>query len=83
MLLASIRLLKALFISSIARISLPSLKFDLIFSRRIEVLNCGQTVTTQEALELLIELIGTEPRFLRRQLVDVVGSILQIDHLLF
>ncbi|KAK6937001.1 Importin repeat 4 [Dillenia turbinata] len=43
-----------------------------------EALNCGQEATAQEALELLIELAGTEPRFLRRQLVDVVGSMLQI-----
>ena len=28
---------------------------------------------------MLIELAGTEPRFLRRQLVDVVGSMLQIS----
>ncbi|CAH1423422.1 unnamed protein product [Lactuca virosa] len=34
--------------------------------------------TAQEALELLIELVGTEPRFSRRQLVEVVGSMLQI-----
>ncbi|KAJ0941466.1 putative TOG domain, importin beta family [Helianthus annuus] len=37
-----------------------------------------QQATAQEALELLIELAGTEPRFLRRQLVEVVGSMLQI-----
>ncbi|KAI4386303.1 hypothetical protein MLD38_004244 [Melastoma candidum] len=43
-----------------------------------EALNNGQEATAQEALELLIELAGTEPRFLRRQLVDVVGSMLQI-----
>ena len=43
-----------------------------------EALNCGQEATTQEALELLIELAWTEQRFLRRQLVDVVGSMLQI-----
>ncbi|GFY98998.1 ARM repeat superfamily protein [Actinidia rufa] len=43
-----------------------------------EALNCGQDATAQEALELLIELAGTEPRFFRRQLVDVVGSMLQI-----
>ncbi|GAB4835111.1 hypothetical protein Ancab_000019 [Ancistrocladus abbreviatus] len=43
-----------------------------------EALNCGQEPMAQEALELLIELAGTEPRFLRRQLVDVVGSMLQI-----
>ncbi|KAL9274571.1 Importin-5-like protein [Drosera capensis] len=43
-----------------------------------EALNGGEEATAQEALELLIELAGTEPRFLRRQLVDVVGSMLQI-----
>lgn len=43
-----------------------------------EALNHGNEATAQEALELLIELAGTEPRFLRRQLVDVVGSMLQI-----
>ncbi|PHT94025.1 hypothetical protein T459_01907 [Capsicum annuum] len=43
-----------------------------------EALNSGQEATAQEALELLIELAGTEPRFLRRQLVDVVGAMLQI-----
>ncbi|KAI4387254.1 hypothetical protein MLD38_005100 [Melastoma candidum] len=35
----------------------------------MEALNNGQEATVQEALELLIELAGTEPRFLRRQLV--------------
>ncbi|KAK4380243.1 hypothetical protein RND71_002105 [Anisodus tanguticus] len=44
-----------------------------------EALNNGQEATAQEALELLIELAGTEPRFLRRQLVDVVGAMLQIS----
>ncbi|XP_016450778.1 uncharacterized protein LOC107775544 [Nicotiana tabacum] len=43
-----------------------------------EALNSGQEATAQEALELLIELAGTEPRFLRRQLVDVVGAMLQV-----
>lgn len=43
-----------------------------------EALNSGNEATAQEALELLIELAGTEPRFLRRQLVDVVGAMLQI-----
>ncbi|KAL3850383.1 hypothetical protein ACJIZ3_012265 [Penstemon smallii] len=43
-----------------------------------EALNSGQEATAQEALELLIELAGNEPRFLRRQIVDVVGSMLQI-----
>ncbi|KAF2535051.1 hypothetical protein F2Q68_00022330 [Brassica cretica] len=43
-----------------------------------ESLNNGNEATAQEALELFIELAGTEPRFLRRQLIDVVGSMLQI-----
>ncbi|KAJ7980581.1 importin-5 [Quillaja saponaria] len=43
-----------------------------------EALNNGQEATAQEALELLIELADTEPRFLRRQLSDVVGAMLQI-----
>uniref|UniRef100_A0A1D1XN17 Importin-5 n=1 Tax=Anthurium amnicola TaxID=1678845 RepID=A0A1D1XN17_9ARAE len=43
-----------------------------------EALNSGQEATAQEALELLIELAGTEPKFLRRQLGDIVGSMLQI-----
>ncbi|MBA0873311.1 hypothetical protein Goshw_000661 [Gossypium schwendimanii] len=43
-----------------------------------EALNNGNEATAQEALELLIELAETEPRFLRRQIVDVVGSMLQI-----
>ncbi|KAI0516391.1 hypothetical protein KFK09_009064 [Dendrobium nobile] len=43
-----------------------------------EALNTGNEATAQEALELLIELAGTEPRFLRRQLADVVGFMLQI-----
>ncbi|XP_034223472.1 importin-5-like isoform X2 [Prunus dulcis] len=50
----------------------------LMMQTLTEALNCGQEATAQEALELLIELAGTEPRFLRRQLVDVVGSMLQI-----
>ncbi|XP_072990943.1 uncharacterized protein [Typha latifolia] len=44
-----------------------------------EALNSGQEATAQEALELLIELAGTEPRFLRRQLADVVNAMLQIS----
>ncbi|MBA0770582.1 hypothetical protein Gotri_019201 [Gossypium trilobum] len=43
-----------------------------------EALNSGLEATAQEALELLIELAGTEPRFLRRQIMEVVGSMLQI-----
>ncbi|GAB2266827.1 Importin-5 [Dionaea muscipula] len=43
-----------------------------------EALNSGQEATAQEALELLIDLAGSEPRFLRRQLVDIVGAMLQI-----
>ncbi|GJW55114.1 importin-5-like protein [Tanacetum coccineum] len=40
--------------------------------------NGGQEAATQEALELLIGLAGTELRFLRSRLVEVVGSMLQI-----
>ncbi|WCJ43619.1 ARM repeat superfamily protein [Euphorbia peplus] len=43
-----------------------------------EALNGKQEATAQEALELLIELAGSEPRFLRKQIVEVVGSMLQI-----
>ena len=50
----------------------------LMMQTLTEALNCGQEATAQEALELLIELAGTEPRFLRRQIADVVGSMLQI-----
>ncbi|GAB4843737.1 Importin-5 [Ancistrocladus abbreviatus] len=50
----------------------------LMMQTLTEALNCGQETTAQEALELLIDLAGTEPRFLRKQLVDVVGSMLQI-----
>ncbi|MCI36127.1 importin-5-like, partial [Trifolium medium] len=46
----------------------------LMMQTLTEALNSGQEATAQEALELLIELAGTEPRFLRRQLVDVVGA---------
>ncbi|KAB2607538.1 importin-5-like [Pyrus ussuriensis x Pyrus communis] len=44
----------------------------------MEALNNGNEATAQDALELLIELAGTEPRFLRRQIVEVVGAMLQI-----
>lgn len=43
-----------------------------------EALNHNQEATAQEALELMIDLAETEPRFLRRQIVEVVGSMLQI-----
>nr|GEU75259.1 importin-5-like [Tanacetum cinerariifolium] len=43
-----------------------------------EALNSGEESTAQDALELLIELAGTEPRFLRKSIVEVVGAMLQI-----
>lgn len=43
-----------------------------------EALNSDQEATAQDALELLIDLAGSEPRFLRRQLVEVVDSMLHI-----
>ncbi|PRQ22692.1 hypothetical protein RchiOBHm_Chr6g0253081 [Rosa chinensis] len=44
----------------------------------MESLNNGNEATAQEALELFIELAGTEPRFLRRQILEVVGSMLHV-----
>ncbi|CAN4094820.1 unnamed protein product [Withania somnifera] len=49
-----------------------------MMSTLTEALNLGQEAMAQDVLELLIELAGTEPRFLRRQLVDVVGAMLQV-----
>lgn len=43
-----------------------------------QALEMHEEATAQEALEMLIEIAGSEPRFLRKQLVEVVGSILQI-----
>ncbi|KAL5058955.1 hypothetical protein RYX36_030559 [Vicia faba] len=51
----------------------------LMMQTLTEALNSGQEAIAQDALELLIELAGTEPRFLRRQIVDVVGAMLQIS----
>lgn len=50
----------------------------LMMQTLTEALNHGQEATAHEALELMIDLAGTEPRFLRRQIVEVVGSMLQI-----
>eukprot|EP00252_Welwitschia_mirabilis_P001402 TRINITY_DN11268_c0_g1_i1.p1 TRINITY_DN11268_c0_g1~~TRINITY_DN11268_c0_g1_i1.p1 ORF type:complete len:1174 (+),score=249.39 TRINITY_DN11268_c0_g1_i1:398-3523(+) len=50
----------------------------LMMQTLTEALNRGEEATAQEALEMFIELAGTEPRFLRRQIVDVVSSMLQI-----
>ncbi|KAM0923386.1 hypothetical protein ACQ4PT_005570 [Festuca glaucescens] len=41
-------------------------------------LSCGNEGSAQEALEMMIDLAGAEPRFLRRQLPDVVASMLHI-----
>uniref|UniRef100_M8CRZ7 Importin-5 n=1 Tax=Aegilops tauschii TaxID=37682 RepID=M8CRZ7_AEGTA len=43
-----------------------------------DCLNSSQEASAQEALELLVELAGAEPRFLRRQIADVAGAMLQI-----
>ena len=51
----------------------------LMMQTLTEALNSVQEAIAQDALELLIELAGTEPRFLRRQIVDVVGAMLQIS----
>ncbi|KAK9810031.1 hypothetical protein WJX72_003666 [[Myrmecia] bisecta] len=41
-------------------------------------LNAGEEVAAQEALEMFIEVAESHPRFLRRQLIEVVGAMLQI-----
>ncbi|KAH7435426.1 hypothetical protein KP509_06G064500 [Ceratopteris richardii] len=43
-----------------------------------QALEMHEEATAQDALEMLIEIAGSEPQFLRKQLVEVVGSILQI-----
>ncbi|KAI5084377.1 hypothetical protein GOP47_0000546 [Adiantum capillus-veneris] len=43
-----------------------------------QALDLHEEATAQEALEMFIDVAGTEPRFLRKQLVEVVGSMLQI-----
>ncbi|CAK9141123.1 unnamed protein product, partial [Ilex paraguariensis] len=48
----------------------------LMMSTLTETLNYGNEAAASEALELLIELAGTEPRFLKRQIVEVVGTML-------
>lgn len=50
----------------------------LMMQTLTEALNSGEESTAQEAIELLIELAGTEPRFLRKQIAEVVGAMLQI-----
>ncbi|XP_050233599.1 uncharacterized protein LOC126682090 [Mercurialis annua] len=50
----------------------------LMMKTLTEALNGQQEATAQDALELLIELAGSEPRFLRKQIVQVVDSMLQI-----
>lgn len=42
------------------------------------VLNAGDEVAAQEALELFIEVAEAHPRFLRRQLGDVLNAMLQV-----
>ncbi|KAK1410940.1 hypothetical protein QVD17_37483 [Tagetes erecta] len=50
----------------------------LMMQTLTEALNSGEESTAQDALELLIDLAGTEPRFLRKQITEVVGAMLQI-----
>ena len=56
------------------QILLPSMMMRTL----TEALNCRQEATGQGALVLLIQLAGTEPRFLGRQLGNAVESMLQI-----
>lgn len=50
----------------------------LMMKKLTEALNNGQEATTPEALELLIELAETDLSFFRKQIVDVLGAMLQI-----
>ena len=43
-----------------------------------QALEMNEEATAQDALEMLIEIAGSEPQFLRKQLVEVVGHMLQI-----
>ena len=38
-----------------------------------QALEMNEEATAQEALEMLIEIAGSEPRFLRKQLVEVIS----------
>jgi importin-5 len=42
------------------------------------VLNAGEEIAAQEALELFIDLAENQPRFLRRHLVEVATAMLQV-----
>lgn len=42
------------------------------------VLNAGDEVAAQESLELFIEVAEAHPRFLRRQLGEVLTAMLQV-----
>lgn len=42
------------------------------------VLNAGQEAAAQESLELFIEVAESHPRFLRRQLGEVLTAMLQV-----
>lgn len=69
------------FIQCLSKASVRDIFQDLLplmMQTLTEALNSGQEATAQEALELLIELAGTEPRFLRRQHVEIVGAMVQI-----
>ncbi len=46
------------------------------------VLNEGEEVAAQEALELFIEVAEAHPRFLRHQLGEVLTAMLQVCKLL-
>jgi len=42
------------------------------------VLNCGDELAAQEALEMFIEVAEAHPRFLRHQLGEVLNAMLQV-----
>ncbi|KAH7315386.1 hypothetical protein KP509_21G047300 [Ceratopteris richardii] len=43
-----------------------------------QALDVHEEATAQEALEMFIEIAGTEPQFLRKQLVEIVSNMLKI-----
>ena len=42
------------------------------------VLNEGEEIAAQEALEMFLEVAEAHPRFLRHQLAEVVAAMLQV-----
>ncbi|KAK4736398.1 hypothetical protein R3W88_000095 [Solanum pinnatisectum] len=75
-----VNVLHSMFLKTLSNCS-PNVDFQdlltLMMKTLTEALNNGQEATTPEALELLIELAETDLRFFRKQIVDVLGAILE------